>query len=296
VRKETRFAGGLLKKLARVIAAMPSARLLLVARTNTTIRIAQRTVAVGLMFLAPSVAAESNTVASIQIHETLQGHFVYMKNCVFCHGKRGDGKGEMGLMVKPRPRDFRAGVFKYRSTPSGALPTDEDMTRTVRHGIADTAMPAFGQLPARDLQAVIEYVKTFSPKWRKLESYAAPLAPPKRPRWFEDPAEREGRAEQGRVLYATACAVCHGDAGDGVGSATNLIDSWGHASPARDLRLPYIRSGRSLEDIYRVLATGIDGTPMPSFAESTTEEQRWELVAFIEQLRRRHASGQQVPR
>jgi cytochrome c oxidase cbb3-type subunit 2 len=64
------------------------------------------------------------------------------------------------------------------------------------------------------------------------------------------------------------------------------VDSWGHPTPARDLRQPHIRSGRRLDDVYRVLVTGLDGTPMPSFADSTTEEQRWELVAFIEQLRR----------
>jgi mono/diheme cytochrome c family protein len=55
-----------------------------------------------------------------------------------------------------------------------------------------------------------------------------------------------------------------------------------------DLRQPSLRSGRTLETVYRVLLTGIEGTPMPSFAEALTEEQRWELVAFIGQLRRDH--------
>ena len=83
-----------------------------------------------------------------------------------------------------------------------------------------------------------------------------------------------------------ACAPCHGEKGDGRGAVTNLVDSWGNPAPARDLRLPYLRSGRRPEDTYRVLLTGLDGTPMPSFAESTTDDQRWSLVAFIEQLRR----------
>ncbi|HWN94476.1 MAG TPA: cytochrome c [Methylomirabilota bacterium] len=225
-------------------------------------------------------------VASVEVHETLHGHFVYMKNCVFCHGKRGDGKGEMGLTVQPPPRDFGAGIFKYHSTPGGSLPTNDDLTRTVREGIADTAMPAFAALPQRDVQAVIEYVKTFSPKWRQPENYAAPIAIPKRPQWFDDAKEFARHAENGRSLYAVSCAPCHGAKGDGIGGVTNLVDSWGHPAVARDLRLPYLRRGRQLEDIYRVLVIGLDGTPMPSFAEGTTEEQRWELVAFIEQLRR----------
>jgi mono/diheme cytochrome c family protein len=248
--------------------------------------VAQRVLAISLMMLASALAAASNSVASVGIHETLQGHFVCMKNCVFCHGKRGDGKGEMGLTVTPRLRDFGAAVFKYRSTPAGFLPTNDDLTRSVREGIPDTAMPTFEKLPARDVQAVIEYVKAFSARWRRPENYAASIAIPKRPNWFDDAEEFARRVEKGRGLHTTSCAPCHGARGDGRGSVTNLADSWGNATPARDLRLPYLRSGHPLEDIYKVLVTGLDGTPMPSFAEGTTKEQRWELVAFIEQLRR----------
>jgi len=252
----------------------------------TIFGICRQVIAVSLVVFAKALAGESTNVPSVEINDTLHGHFVYMKNCVFCHGKRGDGKGEMGLTVAPLPRDFGAAVFKYRSTPAGFLPTNDDLTRIVREGIPDTAMPKFEKLLARDVQAVIEYVKTFSTKWRRPENYAAPMATPKRPNWFDDTEEFARRVEKGCSLYTTACAPCHGTKGDGLGSVTNLADSWGNATPARDLRLPYLRSGRHLEDIYRVLVTGLDGTPMPSFAEGTTEEQRWELVAFIEQLRR----------
>lgn len=58
-----------------------------------------------------------------------------------------------------------------------------------------------------------------------------------------------------------------------------------------DLRQEQLRSGRKLATVYRVLVTGIEGTPMPSFAETLTEEQRWELVAYVAQLRRNHATG-----
>jgi len=244
---------------------------------------------------ADALAAASTNVASVEIHDTLHGHFVYMKNCVFCHGKRGDGKGEMGLTVQPPPRDFGAGVFKYRSTPSGSLPTNDDLMHTVREGIPDTAMPAFTALPQRDVQTVIEYVKTFSSKWRHPQNYAEAVAIPKPPDWFNDTTEFRRRAEEGRMRFANACAPCHGANGNGIGSVTNLADSSGTPTPARDLRLPYVRSGRRLEDIYRVLVTGLDGTPMPSFAEGTTETQRWELIAFIKQLRRDATTESRIP-
>jgi len=242
-----------------------------------------------VLALILSAAAHAAPNGTVELHDTLQGHFVYMRNCVFCHGRRGDGKGEMGLTVKPPPRDFSAGIFKYRSTPTGTLPTDEDLVRTVRMGVADTAMPAFTALPERDLRAVVQYVKTFSPKWRQRGNYGEPIQVPARPEWFDDAAQRRVRAEGGRRFFAVSCAPCHGPDGDGGGAATNLVDTWGHAVAPRDLRLPYLRSGREWEDVYRVLVTGLDGTPMPSFAESTTVEQRWELVAFIAELRRRKA-------
>ena len=65
------------------------------------------------MLFANALAGAAANLAPVATHEALQGHFVYMKNCVFCHGRRGDGKGEMGLTVKPLPRDFGAGVLEF---------------------------------------------------------------------------------------------------------------------------------------------------------------------------------------
>ena len=44
-----------------------------------------------------------------------QGRYVYQRNCLVCHGTYGDGTGEMGRTLKPPPRNFGRGVFKYRS-------------------------------------------------------------------------------------------------------------------------------------------------------------------------------------
>ncbi len=221
-----------------------------------------------------------------------QGRYVYQRNCLVCHGAYGDGRGEMGRELKPPPRHFGRGLFKYRSTPAGALPTDEDLERTVRGGLAGTAMPIFSNLSDREIHSVIEYVKSFSPRWRNPTNYAPVLVLPPLPLWFENTALVASRAEKGRAVFDSACAACHGADGSGHGAtAANLEDAWGQLATPTDLRQQTLRSGRTLEAIYRVLRTGIEGTPMPSFAEAMTEEQRWEVVAFIAQLRRDHTAG-----
>lgn len=215
-----------------------------------------------------------------------QGRYVYQRNCLVCHGAQGDGRGEMGKELKPPPRNLARGIFKYRSTPPGFLPTDADLAQTIRNGLVGTAMPIFSHLSDREVRAVIEYVKSFSPRWRNVTNYARPLTTPRLPVWFSEPIVRNTKAGRGRELYQTACAACHGTDGAGQNAvARNLEDSWGQPVTPTDLRQPSLRSGRGLEVVYRVLMTGIEGTPMPSFADAFSDEQRWELVAFIGELR-----------
>lgn len=222
-----------------------------------------------------------------------QGRYVYQRNCLVCHGTYGDGRGDMGLELKPRPRNFGRGIFKYRSTPAGSLPTDADLEQTIRGGLTGTAMPAFGNLNDREIKAVIEYVKNFSSRWRNPANYAPALVLPPLPGWFTNMALLKSHEKKGRAIFSTACIPCHGTDGSGREiTARDLEDSWGQPVTPTDLRRATLRSGKSFEAVYRVLLTGIDGTPMPSFAGALTEEQRWELVAFIVQLRREHAAEQ----
>ena len=64
-----------------------------------------------------------------------RGKAVYERRCVGCHGPNGDGNGPMATFLDPRPRDFRLGAFKFRTTPSGSLPTDGDLYRTLTRGL-----------------------------------------------------------------------------------------------------------------------------------------------------------------
>lgn len=86
-------------------------------------------------------------------------HFgLYRAQCVQCHGIVGDGRGPAAALQSPYPRDFRGGIFKYKSTLRGSRPTREDLRKTLVRGIPGSAMPSFALLPADDLEAIIDYV------------------------------------------------------------------------------------------------------------------------------------------
>ena len=215
------------------------------------------------------------------------GRYVYERNCLICHGENGDGKGELGVTLPVKPRSFLQGVFKYRSTPPGKMPTDDDLRRTITGGLNGTAMGAFTMLSSTDLNEVVEYIKFFSRRWRKQENFAEPILFPPLPAWFQNKAERSQHAAAGKTLYESACMVCHGPQGDGTPmTPAPLMDIWGQAVKPADLREVHLRCGNDLADIYRTLTTGLDGTPMASFAEAFTPEQRWDVVSYVATLRK----------
>lgn len=214
-----------------------------------------------------------------------QGRFVYQRNCMVCHGRFGEGNGELVRDWDVQPRNFQKAQFKYRSTPYGKLPTNDDLTRTIRHGVSGSAMPVFQQLQDGEIEAVIEYLKFFSPVWKDEKNYAEPVELPEMPKWFSEEKVLKTKAAFGRVLFRETCAPCHGNegAGDGV-AAAGLQDNEGRAIRPADLRLPW-RSGPGPEDVYRTIMTGISGTPMMGFDGSITPAEVWQIVAHIVELK-----------
>lgn len=236
-----------------------------------------------LVWLAPSVWAQSPE-PSFEVYA--HGRYVYERNCIICHGKRGDGKGELSETILPKPRSFREGLFKFRSTPWEKLPTDADLRRTITGGLSGTAMGMFSQLQPDDVTAVMEYVKAFSRRWRAPENYAEPLMFPEPPVWIKAKLAPAPQIAAGKVLFTNVCATCHGPEADGKGpTAPTLKDVWGMQAVPSDLRQPHLRCGDGPADIYRVLTTGMNGTPMISYAETLTEEQRWQVIAYIISIR-----------
>lgn len=241
-----------------------------------------------MSLMAFSLVAEDAPKARVGPNYELydQGRYVYERNCLICHGDRGDGNGEMAKDLPLKPRSFREGWFKFRSTPFDKLPTDDDLRRTITGGLSGTAMGMFNQLGQNDLSAVIEYVKTFSRRWRHEENYAAAIQFPAAPAWFGDAKAAAEHAAKGRVVFTTICAACHGPVGDGNGPAGQALqDGWGKPVKPADLREAHLRCGDGPSDIFRILTTGMSGTPMVSFSETLSAENRWDLAAYVLSLR-----------
>jgi cytochrome c oxidase cbb3-type subunit I/II len=227
------------------------------------------------VFEPQNVAVTAMTIPdSADLRE--RGREVYQDHCQGCHGLRGDGAGPAATFLMPMPRDFTAAVFKFRSTPSGSLPTDGDLFRTITRGVRWTAMPTWHEVPDKHRLAVVTYLKTFSRRWRE-EPGEPPVAVPAPPRATPDLVAR------GKTLYAKAkCAECHGEAGRGDGpSAGQLRDDFERPIRPTDLTRGQLKGGSGVADVYRALTTGLDGTPMPSFADSMTDEERWAIAYYV---------------
>ena len=243
------------------------------------------TSAFALLALASALSA-ADGFAPMDFNLYMQGRYVYERNCIVCHGPRGDGNGELSPTLKPKPRSFREGMFKFRSTPLGMLPTDDDLRHTIRSGLSGTAMGMFSQLSTDEIDAVITYVKSFSRRWRKPENHAEPIQFASAPDWLKEPAALKNHAAAGQKLFAVNCAACHGEKADGKGpAAITLKDIWGIPAAPSDLRQSHLRCGDAPADIFRVLATGLNGTPMVSFDSTLTADQRWDIIAYIFSIR-----------
>jgi mono/diheme cytochrome c family protein len=209
------------------------------------------------------------------------GKRLYNTYCAQCHGDKGDGEGYAAPHVLPKPRNFTTGKFKVRTTPTGALPTHQDLVNIIRRGMPYTSMPAWLNFSDQEVSDLVYYIKSFSPEFSNADNAAKPVSLPSAPR------STDGSIELGKKLYAeTGCIRCHGNLGRGDGpSAPTLKDDLGFPIRAADLSQSWtFRGGSSREDIFRTMSTGFNGTPMPGFVDALTEEQRWAITDYIASL------------
>lgn len=240
-----------------------------------------------------------------------RGAASYLKWCVGCHGEEGRGDGPAAVFLDPLPRDFQAGAFKFRSTPSGSLPTPDDLLRTITNGLHGSSMPAFPLVPEPERRDLAEHVLHLAQFGRlrieadsaiaedglTMQQFRAERLAAVRERLAErrraaqpigippETANDAASVARGKELYAKMCLSCHGATGIGDGPSSYALRD-GRDAPIlpRDFTTGVLRGGDTPQDLFRRMKTGLDGTPMPAFGNPDAE--LWDIVHFVMTLRR----------
>jgi mono/diheme cytochrome c family protein len=268
----------------------------------------------------PDDAKEPVLEDQVDRRHLARGRDVYQRQCQGCHGVTGDGQGPAAQYLNPPPRDYRLGRFKFTSTPRGSKPRREDLARIIRRGAKGTSMPSFRWMPAEELDAVIDYVILLSSRgeleYRLMRiseqelgeednidpflvaenaqliaaSWDSAASQIVQPLTAPTPNSPESIEAGARAFVQLNCFKCHGPDGRGNKAQDVGKDDWGRVAFAADLTAGTLHGGRRPVDIYRRIYSGINGTPMPAFAQpdtakGETEQQRsetiWNLTHFI---------------
>lgn len=262
-------------------------------RTNNLTRLLM---VVTTLLVAPVLASPQQMeshIGKVTGHSE-SGKQLFYRYCWGCHGFRGDGNGENwlapGSWLEPylniQPRNFVAATFKCRSTPTGNLPTDQDLYNSLVRGFVNSAMPSWITLTEQNRADLVAFIKTFSARWKN-DKPGDPINVPPEPKLSAD------SIKHGQELFQKLeCWKCHGQEGRGDGpSASTLTDS--NDQPIRPYNFAVgsrFKCGATNQDLYKIFMTGLDGTPMPSFADVIKPEDAWDLVHFLRTLQVTHKS------
>ena len=220
------------------------------------------------------------------------GQKIYEKQCASCHGLNGKGDGTASFLLYPKPRDLTSEYRLVSTTVS--IPTDEDLFDTISRGMPGSAMPSWRHLAVKERWALVYYVRYLSQlndakkenSWEAQKKFATVEIS------SEDvikvPTETPVTAasiQKGKDLFQVACAACHGTQGKGDVSQT-MRDGSGYVIRPRDLTTGIYKGGGKSRDLYKRLMAGLPGSPMPSYNDSFSDEQIWDLIHFVQSLRK----------
>lgn len=244
------------------------------------------TVLLPSIIFRPQASGNENRYDLSSDGDAVRGRQIYVREgCVYCHSQ----------FVRLQDRGLgpvsRAGDFVFETPHQlGTARTGPDLTNEGRrfpngwqraHLInpravkPESIMPSFSYLSNRDLDDLVAYIQSLGNKRRSYNPYT----PPQEYQRFLDRKKTDtssARAAQaGRGLYIQNCSSCHGSAGQGNGTATmNMVNK-----PSNFTLSKY----KNFSDLYWFfrISEGVPGTAMPRWENTLSEEQRWDLVAYL---------------
>jgi mono/diheme cytochrome c family protein len=267
-------------------------------------------------FTQPLALAGGKSVAPNVLEDGYDGYMLY---CYACHGEKGDGRGPAAPAMRPAPRDFTQAMFKFAGVPAGGLPHDDDLDALIKNGLDGTPMLPWDVSP-RERMAIVQYLKTFSPRWKEeppgdkilpdgpdpwqgKESAAIELG--KRIYHFSGARmSKEGQLEQ---IFA-GCSTCHPaylpgqelrelailtgvapvereDLYRPAAKETDyLVDGHKLVILPTDFLFQRVKVGTSLPALYRTIAAGIGGTAMPVWKPPLGDRDLWALAHYVKSL------------
>jgi cbb3-type cytochrome c oxidase subunit III len=208
-----------------------------------------------------------------------RGKAVYAQNCIACHGPQGQGSS--------LPIGGSAPARDLASPQARAELSRERMISSVTTGRPGTAMAGFGgRLPAPDIEAVVDYVRsaimvpqteisgTDAHAGRKGSPIPAKAAGSdmKQPM----PKGLKGDAVAGGRFYMANCATCHGAKGDGKGPRAYFI-----MPKPRNFIDPAYSSGANRPAIFAATSVGRLGTEMPAWNKVLTDKEIANVSEFV---------------
>jgi mono/diheme cytochrome c family protein len=267
-------------------------------------------------FTQPLQLAEGKTVAPQVLEDGREAYLLY---CYACHGEKGDGRGPAAPGMRPPPRDFTQGLFKFAGVPAGGLPHDDDLAALVKNGLDGTPMLPW-DVTERERQAIVQYLKTFSPRWKE-EAPSPKVLPDGADPWQGKESEaielgkriyhfsgakvnKEGQLEQ---IFA-GCSTCHPAyvpredlqrlaklTGVGPVERDDLYRPAAKETDyvvaehkliilPTDFLLHRVKSGTALPALYRTIASGIGGTAMPVWKPPLGDRDLWALAHYVKSL------------
>ena len=144
-------------------------------------------------------------------------------------------------------------------------------------------MPPFDVLPEQERWDLVAYIRSLAEDFEDEELLEAAEPFEELTNMVPPPVTPESLAKGKELYQSNKCWQCHGQLGRGNGpSFPDLKDDWQNPILPTNLTIrEYYRGGATQSDIYRTITAGLNGTPMPAYADSITPEDRWSLVHYI---------------